>query len=62
MVRGEELISLIGLIVGFLTSHVHPYPGLPPVPVAQDGTRSDEILSELQQAYEKILNQYIRIN
>jgi hypothetical protein len=62
MVRGEELMSLIGLIVNFLTSHVHPYPGLPPVPVAQDGTSIDNILSELQQAYEKILNQNIRIN
>lgn len=62
MVRGEELMKLLGLMVGFLTSHVHPYPGLPPVPVAQDGTRSDEILSEIQQAYEKILNQNIRIN
>jgi len=62
MVRGEELMSLIGLIVNFLTSHVHPYPGLPPVPVAQDGTSIDNILSELQQAYEKILNQNIRLN
>ena len=62
MVRGEELMQLIGLIVNFLTSHVHPYPGLPPVPVSQDGTRVDEILSELQQAYQKILNQNIRLN
>ena len=62
MVRGEELMNLIGLIVNFLTSHVHPYPGLPPVPVSQDGTRVDDILSELQQAYEKILNQNIRLN
>jgi hypothetical protein len=62
MVRGEELMQLIGLIVNFLTSHVHPYPGLPPVPTAQDGTRVDEILSELQQAYQKILNQNIRLN
>ena len=62
MVRGEELMKLVGLIVNFLTSHVHPYPGLPPVTVAQDGTRVDDILSELQQAYDKILNQNIRIN
>ena len=62
MVRGEELMKLVGLIVNFLTSHVHPYPGLPPVSVAQDGTRVDDILSELQQAYDKILNQNIRIN
>jgi hypothetical protein len=62
MVRGEELMKLIGLIVNFLTSHDHPLPGPPPAPTSQDGTRVDEILSELQQAYEKILNQNIRLN
>lgn len=62
LVRGEELFELIDLIVSFLISHVHPYPGMAPVPVAQDGTRVDDILKELLNASEKVLNKKIRIN
>jgi hypothetical protein len=61
-VRGEELIELLNLIVRFLVSHVHPLPGVPPVPVATDGTESNQILFELQNAANKILNPNIRIN
>jgi hypothetical protein len=61
-VRGEELLELINLITRFLLTHTHAYPGLPPVPVTQDGTSSTEILTELQNAVTKILNEYIRIN
>ena len=62
MVRGEELLELINLIVRYLVTHTHAYPGLPPVPVTQDGTTVDNILTELQQAFKKILNQNIRLN
>jgi len=62
MVRGEELLELINLVVRFLTTHVHPYPGVPPVPISQDGTSSAQILTELQNAVNKILNENIRIN
>lgn len=62
MVRGEELIDLLNLIVRFLVAHVHPVPGTPPVPVATDGTQSSQILFELQNAVNKILNPNIRIN
>lgn len=61
-VRGEELLELINLIVKFLVTHVHPFPGMPPVPVSTDGTTSSEILVQLQNATNKILNQNIRIN
>jgi hypothetical protein len=61
-VRGEELLELINLIVKFLVTHVHPFPGMPPVPVSTDGTTSSEILVQLQNAANKILNQNIRIN
>lgn len=61
-VRGEELLELIGLIVRFLITHTHAYPGLPPVPVTQDGTNAQSILTELQNAVNKILNKNIRIN
>ena len=62
MVRGEELLELINLIVRFLVTHTHAYPGLPPIGVTQDGTTSAQILSELQNAINKILNTNIRIN
>jgi len=62
MVRGEELMELINLIVRFLVTHTHAYPGLPPVPVTQDGTNVTDILTELQEAANKILNEYIRLN
>lgn len=61
-VRGEELLELINLITRFLLTHTHAYPGLPPVPVTQDGTSSTQILTELQNAVTKVLNEYIRIN
>lgn len=62
MVRGEELIELLNLIIRFLVGHVHPYPGLPPVPQSVDGVKVDELLKELLNAYDKILNKNIRIN
>jgi hypothetical protein len=62
LVRGEELMELINLIVRFLTTHTHAYPGLPPVPVTQDGTSVANLLTEIQNAYTKILNANIRLN
>lgn len=61
-VRGEELLQLIDVIVRYLITHVHPYPGMPPVPVSSDGTRVDDLLKELLDASSKILNKNIRIN
>ncbi len=62
LVRGEELLELINLIVRFLTTHTHAYPGLPPVPVTQDGSSVSDLLTEMQNAYTKILNGNIRLN
>lgn len=61
-VRGEELLELINLIVRFLVTHTHAFPGLPPVQETEDGTRVNDILAELQNAVNKILNENIRIN
>lgn len=61
-VRGEELLELINLIVRFLLTHTHAYPGLPPVDVTEDGISSDDILTEIQKASTKILNNTIRLN
>jgi hypothetical protein len=61
-VRGEELIKFLNLVIRFLISHVHAFPGLPPVPIATDGTATAKILSQLQNAGNTILNKNIRIN
>ena len=62
MVRGEELIELINLIVKFLITHTHAYPNLPPDDVTQEGTTTTDILNEMQNAAKKILNSDIRLN
>jgi hypothetical protein len=61
-VRGEELLELINLIVRFLVTHTHAYPGLPPVTVTQDGTTTESILTQMQNAVNKILSKNIRLN
>jgi len=62
LVRGEELLELLNVIVKFLITHTHAYPGLPPVPVTQDGTTTSQILTEIQNSVNKILNTNIRLN
>ena len=62
LVRGEELLELINMIVRFLVTHTHAYPGLPPVSVTQDGSNIADMLTELQNAATKILNNNIRLN
>jgi len=62
MVRGDELMKFLNLVVRFLTTHVHAFPGLPPVPVSSDGTSAAQILVDLQNASNTILNQNLRIN
>lgn len=62
MVRGDELMKLIQLIVDFLISHVHPFPGKAPIPVGTDGTTTEQILTKLLDKDNSILNQNIRIN
>lgn len=62
MVRGEELISFLTLLTRFVLFHVHPFPGVPPVPTASDGTLASEILQKLATADNIILNKNIRIN
>lgn len=62
VVRGEELLELLDIIVNFLITHVHPYPLLPPSAVSTDGTSTDDVLKKMLEAYEKVLNKKIRIN
>jgi hypothetical protein len=63
MVRGDELMDLLQLIVEFLVTHDHPYPQLPPTPVSKSsGISTQEVLTKMQEAYQKVLNKNIRIN
>jgi len=62
MVRGEELLELLSIIVNFCTTHVHPYPLMPPSSVTLDGTSIDDLLVKMQEAHIKVLNSNIRIN
>ena len=62
LVRGEELIDLLDLMVRFMINHVHAYHGMSPVPTSTDGVTVDTLLKELLDAKDKILNKNIRIN
>lgn len=61
MVRGNELMKLLKLIVDFIGSHVHNI-NEAPIPIGTDGTKIEEIRKILQDADNSILNQNIRIN
>lgn len=62
MVRGEELMKFLNLIVKFLASHTHAFPGLPPTPISWDKTNIADIIQQLANANETIINKNIRIN
>jgi len=63
MVRGDELLELLQLIVNFLVTHDHPYPMLPPSPISRSSSiTTDDVLKKMQEAYTKVLNSNIRIN
>lgn len=62
MVRGEMLMELVDLVVRFMISHTHAYPGEPPVGVSFDGVKVEDILEKLQEAPQQILSNNIRLN
>lgn len=62
MVRGEELLELLNFIVRFVISHTHAFPGEAPVPITEDGITVAQVLTALNDANQKVLNQYIRLN
>lgn len=61
-VRGEELIELLSLIVNFLATHVHPYPGLAPLPVTRSNMQLATLKNAMQNATNTVLNKNIRLN
>lgn len=63
VIRGDLLMSLLQKIFAFISSHVHPGPGMPPSPTsAGNGQTTAEIFSILNNSENAILNQNIRIN
>lgn len=62
LVRGEELIELLDLIIMFLVGHVHGYPGLPPDTTSTNEVTVEKLMTELRNARDKLLNSKIRIN
>lgn len=62
LVRGEELLELLNLIVKFLVEHTHAFPGKPPVGVTYNQLSSQQVLTAMQNAVNKILNKDIKIN
>ncbi len=61
-VRGEELLTLLNLIVEFLLTHVHPFPGKAPLPVTRSLMLSSTLKNAMQNATNTILNTNIRLN
>ena len=61
MVRGDQLMNLLKIIVKFLGSHVHNI-NKAPIPIGTDGTNIEDIRKLIQDADNSILNQNIRIN
>lgn len=62
LVRGEELISLLELIVEFLLTHVHPFPGKAPLSVTRSLMQRSTLKNAMQNASNTILNKFIRLN
>ena len=63
MVRGDELLSLLNLIVNFLLTHVHAFPGVAPIKeYPKKGVSALELETVIKNAQNTILNQNIRIN
>lgn len=62
LVRGEELLELLEVVVQFLLTHTHAYPGLTPDTDTETGVKKSSVEDALSNAYNKILNKNIRIN
>ena len=65
MVRGEELMTFLSLIVDFMLGHVHNFPGNAPIeeyPNIPSGPSAKKITELLNNAQNTILNQNNRIN
>lgn len=61
MVRGEELLKLLRLIVSFLTSHTHNI-NEAPIQEPLNSVTVSQIETAFNNAYKTVLNQNIRIN
>jgi len=63
LVRGEELLEFLEIVISFVINHVHGMPGEKPNPTsAGGGITVEKILEEKNRFKEKVLNKNIRIN
>lgn len=63
LVRGEELLEFLEIVISFVINHTHAIPGEKPNPTAVGGGITvDKILEEKNRFKEKVLNKNIRIN
>jgi hypothetical protein len=65
MVRGDQLMQFLNLMLNFLVSHSHPFPQMPPYqeyPTVPNGPSVKKLQEIINNADNGILNQNIRIN
>lgn len=62
LVRGEKLMTMLEMIVEFVSSHTHSCSGDAPVPTSWGGTTLKEIENKLKKFRTEGLNNNIRIN
>ena len=62
LVRGEKLMTMLEMIVEFVSSHTHSCSGDAPVPTSWGGTTVKEIENKLKKFRTEGLNNNIRIN
>lgn len=65
MVRGDQLMNFLNLMLNFVLSHSHPFPQMPPYqeyPTVPDGPSASKLKEIINNADNSILNQNIRIN
>ena len=65
MVRGDQLMNFLNLMLNFVLSHSHPFPQMPPYPeypTVPNGPSAKKLQEIINNADNGILNQNIRIN
>jgi hypothetical protein len=65
MVRGDQLMQFLNLMLNFVLSHSHPFPQMPPYqeyPTVPNGPSAKKLQEIINNADNGILNQNIRIN
>lgn len=62
LVRGEELLEILDLIVKVLTTHTHAFPGRGPSGTTTTGIPLKTLTTAMNNATNSVLNKFIRLN